>query len=449
MPSTSLWPWFLLCSTAISGAACAQILGNDFCRSDEADCPTTSSTTNTGGTGAVGGAGGTGGGVGGDAGGGGTAPALLDCALVAGTHAEVASLEAAGSNQQWNTDQMWVVGLNDDDIFIVMTRLDSQPVIEVFEVGQTGLRASADGDGVFDVHPIGNGIVGVLFSNANNLMFWRTSGTLTETVSSQNMLPTTIDTARFTLVPGGKFGIVASGDDDSDARALFGIYESSPINLTRFTESDVNLSGEDVRPSGFVRQASVNHVFLGDGSIGSAGRYHAFDDASVTEQAPTQVFPDGLQMVTAVAASGSTAALALRDANVGVGFTIRYGLVPFDDLATTVVDTLPITVELTNEQVPADSEPLVTDTHTTLAGSVVGDPGKASLLVLGFADGIQATGTLDILAEIPGADAIDSIRARPRDGFPVNPQIDLVVTTSHGSGSYKKLHTFEVVCSAP
>lgn len=454
MPSIPPATWLIVTLTALSGAACAQILGNDFCRSDEADCPTTAATTNTGGSGGSGGTGPTGGaggagGDGGSVGGGGMGPEVLDCALIAGrAPVELASLETMPVAQQWE-ERLLVVALNDDGIFITLQRVNPQPVIELFQIGKTGLQLSVGGNELFDVVPIGDGEVGILYDETGSLVFRRSLSGVSETVATQSSLMASLDDARATLASNGQIAIVASSSDGSDARALFGLYNATAIPMPRFTTPDINLGDSDVRPAGLVRQANINHVFLGEGEIGSSGRYYTITDGAVTESTPVQVFPDGLQVIQATAVSGSTVALAVRDANVGEGLTIRFATIPFDDLATAAIDEFPITAQLTAADVPPGSEPLLTETHLTFAGGVVGDDTLASMLVVGFADGVQAKGTFALLAEIPGAEEIDAMVARPRDGFPINPQLDVVVMTSHGAGSFKKLHTLEVACSAP
>jgi hypothetical protein len=74
------------------------------------------------------------------------------------------------------------------------------------------------------------------------------------------------------------------------------------------------------------------------------------------------------------------------------------------------------------------------------ADSTVGE-----LLVASYADGLQATGTLDFGSV--GAQQIEVFTLRPRDAFPSSPELDGLVMTEHRG--YKKLFTFQVACALP
>jgi hypothetical protein len=432
MNVTSAWLWLVI-PAAIGAVSCAQILGNDFCRSDEADCPTAS----TGGAGGSGGANGQGGG-GAGGGAGGEGPVILDCSLVSGSSAEIGNGE--GFSAQWS-DEMVVTANGDDQIFVALERGST---IDVYRKGTTGSVVTEPGD-LLAIHVIGDDEVGFLFYEGDNLNFRRSKSAMSSIVVSEAI----VDRADFATVSGGRIAVVANNDLGGDAKAMFGAYDSPAINLMRFTEFDVNLAAEDMRPVAVVRQGVVNHIFLGDNNTAlSSSRYYTFDDDGAAEGPPALTFPDGFYVVSAVAVSGSTLALSVLDANVGDGFTLRYGTVAFDDLPTAALDEFPVIAELSLSEIPP-ADPVRTETHLGIAAPTPGDAMQSSLLVVSFAEGVQATGTLDISGEISGAEAISAVRVRPRDGFPTSPTLDVFVITEHESASYKKLHTLEMSCSAP
>jgi hypothetical protein len=429
------WTWLLLGCAATTGA-CAQILGNDFCRADDPSCP--APPTGTGGQGASGegGDGGTGGGA-----------ALLDCEIVAGSRVEIASLEGADVAHQWNPG-LRLVASDDDQLHFAVTRsLAGGPWLEIYRHGSSGVAAGFEGDEILGVAPIDGTQVGVLFTSSGELRLGRSDDTLAETLATATTPPTFLDAGAFAQIPGGDVVFVVSTSDGGDSHALFGRYAGSPVLPVRFTAPDDNLAERDVAPVAIVRQGTQNHVFLGEVGSPNGGRHHTFGDAPAT-QPPTLQLGQGYDFMR-VRGTGPDVDLVIIDLTNAAVVTLRAATLPFADLPSVEAHVLPVTTEVPVSVIPVGGVAAVTATHLGVVGDVGGDPPQARLLVVAFANGIVAQGTLELGAALGELDAIEEVHARPRSAFSSTGRLDAIVMTSHDGGAFKKLHSLEVQCVAP
>src|SRR5690606_15384131 len=129
--------------------------------------------------------------------------------------------------------------------------------------------------------------------------------------------------------------------------------------------------------------------------------------------------------------NGPDLELVVADGTNADVLALRAATVPFADLPSLDASELPITAQLAAAEIPAESNAAFGLTHLAVVGGVAGDPLAPTHLVVAFAGGLVAQGTLELGAVLGDVDSIDELHVRPRNTFSSSGILDAVVMTSH------------------